>query len=80
MSEMSYSYVKGIDPINIILLCDLEISIVNLGTIKWVDSRTTQTYNNPLILNDLNTANELTLTCQVGRTTVTPSVRMKIIG
>ena len=46
-------YVKGIDPTNILLLCDLNNPNIPLKDVRMTTQQAA-IYNNPIVLNDLN--------------------------
>ena len=53
-------YVKGIDPTDILLLCDLNNPNIPLKDVRMTTQQPA-TYNNPIVLNDLNQFNNLLL-------------------
>ena len=70
-----HSYIKGIDPTSIQLLCDPEDTTIDLSTIKLVYSGIQ--YKNPLILNEVgsNTGNGQCLYGSSGQLTFGLTIR-----
>ena len=56
-------YVKGIDPTNILLLCDLNNPYIPLKDVRMTTQQPA-TYNNPIVLNDLNQFDNFLLCAQ----------------
>ena len=61
VSGMPYYYIKGINPSNILLLCDLNNPSIQLDSVMWRYSGVN--YTNPIRLNNLNATDAVTFSC-----------------
>ena len=60
---MSYYYIRGVDPSNILLLCYINSIDIQIFTVKWKLSGVD--YDNPIKLYDLNAMDATQVACRV---------------